>query len=427
MTRTEDRLTDALHTAAGSVQEETLRPLQANPPSRHRWPRGLVPVAAAAGVALVLVLVSVIVPRIGQAPGRHSGTAAHQPRFYVVHMKNEIQVVSIATQTVTAIVPQPSYGSGASRTPMYAAGVTPVGSGEQEFIASFVMPPIGKDQIGQTKLYSFRLTSAGHVADLSPVRGGTLNGLAAIGLATSPDGSKLAISACQYTHGGANCQYGVMVIDLSTGASTLWAGGLGTSTGHFTILSVGWAPSGGSVTFLAASCPFVNPGCGPGKAPQAQFRELSLSTGGGSLAHSTVLFAGSAQYPYLRQAQLSSDGRAVTLLYVYGPFRNGAPRDVRIVQVPITGGPPRVLYGGLWSTYWFSYMQPGAPAGTLVLTGSYAAWVSHGKVHVLLPRPRPGGEPGTVGGYIPVQVCVSQTHGLGHQPGLRPQLVPCYG
>jgi len=54
MTRTENRLTDALSAAARAIPQESLRPL-ITPPARRR-PVWLAPVAAALGIVLVVGL-----------------------------------------------------------------------------------------------------------------------------------------------------------------------------------------------------------------------------------------------------------------------------------------------------------------------------------------------------------------------------------
>jgi DNA-binding beta-propeller fold protein YncE len=54
MTATEDRLREALAAAAGTVREDSLRPLTVPQRRRRRWPRLLAPLAAAAAVLLVV-------------------------------------------------------------------------------------------------------------------------------------------------------------------------------------------------------------------------------------------------------------------------------------------------------------------------------------------------------------------------------------
>ena len=54
MTATEDRLREALAAAAGTVRENTLRPLTVPERRGRRWPRLLAPLAAAAAVLLIV-------------------------------------------------------------------------------------------------------------------------------------------------------------------------------------------------------------------------------------------------------------------------------------------------------------------------------------------------------------------------------------
>jgi hypothetical protein len=262
---------------------------------------------------------------------------------------------------------------------MTAASVTAVGGSDREFIASFV-DPFGH---GQTELYAFRLTSEGRVTGVSLVKGGPLDGIGAFGLAASPDGTKLAFMACQYPIHGLGCGYGIMVIDLNTGARTLWTG-----ADQSTLSDVAWAPGGGSVTFLAA--PLLGPRCAsPSRCTPGvpQLRELSLSTGGGPLARSTTVYGGLARYPWVVQAQLSAGGHAVTLMYLYGPVSNGVPEEVRVLQLPLAGGRPQVLFQGPSGPWGFQLLQINAPGGYLLLTGNVVAWAYHGYLNVL---PGPG-------------------------------------
>ena len=73
MTRTEERLADALGAAASAVQEDSLRPLTVREghPGRPRQPGWLAPVAAAVGVALVIGLAVLA----AQVSGRNAAPA----------------------------------------------------------------------------------------------------------------------------------------------------------------------------------------------------------------------------------------------------------------------------------------------------------------------------------------------------------------
>jgi hypothetical protein len=379
MTRTEDRLADALRTAAHSVREETMRPLEVPTPAERRWVRRLVPAAAAACVALVVVIVTVIVPSIGPAP---STTAAPSgpPPFYIATGYPQLEVRSAVTGAVTGTIPTPRYGSGASGQTLDPVAVTSVGTSGRDFIAAFITTSQGPSL---TRLYGFRLTREGHVTGLSLIRGGTLDGLRVLysyDMAASPDGSKLVLSACGAS-GISPC--GLVAIDLRTGARTLWTGGLGQRTNGINIMDVGWAPGGGSVTFLTSDCSSLLLQCA-GAQSRPQLRELSLGTGGGSLAKSSVLLTASAPYSDLLQAQLSNDGRTIIFMDQYGPVTNGA-KSIRIVQVPLNGGRPRLLFQ-LPHVNSFSSLRLSPSGGYLLLNGSRAAWVYRGKLHLVPGR-----------------------------------------
>ena len=115
MTRTEERLADALAAVARGVREETLPPLGGRDTARggrgtahrrrarRRWGRWLAPVAAAAGVTLVVVLASTVhlfAPR--QQPARVAPPPGGLPRYYVSAESTGIQVRRTATGAMTA-------------------------------------------------------------------------------------------------------------------------------------------------------------------------------------------------------------------------------------------------------------------------------------------------------------------------------------
>ena len=70
MTRTEDRLRAALAETAATVRPETLRPLTAPRRSLRRWPRALVPLAAALAAVLVIAGVEVGTRQLAGPPPR---------------------------------------------------------------------------------------------------------------------------------------------------------------------------------------------------------------------------------------------------------------------------------------------------------------------------------------------------------------------
>lgn len=383
MTRTEDRLTDALHAAARSVRDETLRPLQVLAEPRRRWLPRLAPVAAAAAVAVIVILAVLIVPGRTHRPTGPSGPGAGLPPFYVMVDTQYVVVRATSTGAVTGTVPDPLYGSGVYRTQMSAVSVAAVGGGDREFIASLVIPPLGP-QPGQSRLYVFRLTARGHITGLSRVRGGTLNDVAVNSVAVSPDGSQAALSVCPDKSGVPRCLDKIMVIDLKTGSRHLWQGGLATWKGYLTISDFSWTPGGSSLAFLAQPCPFPGERCGTGPAYRTQLRELDLSTGGGSLAQSSVLFSGPSGDPDLVQAQLSADGSAILAMELYGRVEGSYPSQVRVLREPLAGGQAQILYHWPDTRYGFLFLRSDASGRYLLLSGgNMAAWIDHGKLHVL--------------------------------------------
>ena len=89
MTRTEDRLADALGAVAGAVPAETLRPLVAPSPRRAR-PAWLAPAAAAASIVVLAGLVATGTAVFGTGAGKRAAppppvpaaARAAVPRYY---------------------------------------------------------------------------------------------------------------------------------------------------------------------------------------------------------------------------------------------------------------------------------------------------------------------------------------------------------
>ena len=110
MTRTEERLTDALGAAARAVRDDTLPPLQFSERERRR-PAWVAPVAAAASLLLVVGLAMAVSGHLHRSE-RRAPPAAAPPRYYVgQHVNGGRPVVrSTATGAVTATVPVPRTG-----------------------------------------------------------------------------------------------------------------------------------------------------------------------------------------------------------------------------------------------------------------------------------------------------------------------------
>jgi hypothetical protein len=388
MTRTEDRLADALAAVGRSVKEETLPPLPAaSPPAApRRWGRWLVPLAAAASVALVVVLVSAVHPFSGRLNGETPRTAG-PPRYYATLVGRNIVIRATATGAVTGRIPSVPRGQGGYGR--FPAAIAATGGG-REFVAAF-SGTLNSFQ-DRTWLYSFRLTAAGRVTGFAPIRGGVFAGLlAANGMAVSPDGSKVAVvlyPPLDPAKGTPPSEIGV--VSLKTGAQALWAGGMQRARFGFNIANVSWMPDGRSLFFLAVWCRSEVSGsqlC-TGRGYDAQLRTLRLGPGGGRLTQGSVLLADSRRYPDIVQALAGPSGTSIILVELTGPTVgrvNPEPRDLRVVQIPLGRGRPKLLYHAAVDGHPQVFLGSDASGRYLLLAWTRNGWIDHGRLRSLPP------------------------------------------
>jgi hypothetical protein len=355
MTRTEDRLADALAATARGVREDTLRPLIV-PEPRRRPPAWLAPVAAAVGVTLVVALAVAVSSRLGWSGAggspRLSGSRPVNapPRYYVEAgiQSDTTMVRSVATGAVTATVPVASDFTGGEPTIAAASNGT-------FFVAAFVRGA------SDEHIYRFRLTGAGKVAGFSLVRGGVLGtGQQVDAMAASPDGSQLAVGISYFVPNPkpnksypAEPQDEIAVIHAATGVKTMWRG-TGSLGRAFSVASLSWTGDGRQLVFLGQWCrqplPDTSEVCLQGPRT-AEVRTLDPSSGGGTLDSGQLLLAQSPQFPYIAQALISPDGSTVTAALLTGPVKtagpisDGTPEVVSVEQISLaTGKQLRVLY-----------------------------------------------------------------------------------
>jgi hypothetical protein len=158
MTRTEERLTDALTAAVSGLHEDTLRPLAAPARRDRRWTRWLAPAAAAAAVTLVVSLAAVLTGRSPALPGPAAGTSG-VPRYYADMDFHGMAVVrATATGAVTASIPVPRLADAPD------GNITAAANG-MFFVAAFASQ-------SQERIYRFEVTSTGQVSGFTPVPGG---------------------------------------------------------------------------------------------------------------------------------------------------------------------------------------------------------------------------------------------------------------
>lgn len=391
MTRTEERLTDALRVAARHGQDLALRPLTVPDRVRTRWARWLAPVAAAAAVALI-VAGALMLTSGRRAPADNDNVpAGPPPRYYVVvEQSSRLVVRATATGAITDSITDPRMRGGA----VYGAGAA---DGGRQFVAAFYDPRRGRPG---TALYSFRLTSTGRVSGLHLVRGGlvngTINGFTGNRLALSADDAEVALpvfnprNTSLPSFGTTDAAEGIVVVNLRTGEHSVWAGGL-RRPGAFlsAIPSISWTPDGHALVFLAQWCPVSDPSCivGPG---YSQVRTLSVAAGGGSLAQGHVLLDSSSRYPYISQAQLDPGGGALTMVVLKDLTwtLRSFHASLQVIRVPLAAdGQPRVLYWhGPRGVRWDNTLASDASGQHWLLMSVFNGWLGQGKLHLLPPQ-----------------------------------------
>lgn len=351
MSRTEDRLTDALTAAARTVPEERLRPLIA--PPRQRRAAWVTPLAAALGIVLVVGLAIAVGTRLAGS-GSSSGPAGGPvpvPRYYVVEaLQGGTPVVrSTLTGKITATVPV-SRAANAGVDDMVASS-----RGGVYFVAAAA--PGTQAQ----RLYRFRLTSGGRVTGFTVVPGGTVGARfwVADAMAASPDGSRVAVSLSfnwmRPCGGAGSCRIHahpdhIDVIDVRSGARSVWRGGTGQG---FSVASLSWTAYGRQLVYLGQTCGRSmgdSETCSVG-GRTAEVRALNPATHGGRLDSGRVFFRQSARYPYIAQAQVSPDGSTITAIVLSGRVKGTravsgfVPSNLTVIQVsPTTGQLLRLLY-----------------------------------------------------------------------------------
>lgn len=421
MTRTEERLRDALGAAAAQVDDDRLRPLAGPAPEArqrrpgrlrgHRaFPGWLAPVAAALSVLLVVAL-AMSLTRGGRHPARPSDgypLPAGFPRYVADIYQDGVAVRSTSTGAVvtTAMTPDvPGWQ-------LFPQAVAAAPDDRSFYIAYDASDETGA-QPRQIWIYQLTWSHGGSANSLSWIRGNPVPGsdvLAIDGsMAVSPDGTRLALTAASPARVAEPDSRvwpdEIIVIDLRTGTRSVWRGGLSHPGRTFTVPGLAWAPDSRSLVFRAIWCrPVPNTNqCAdtPGRLGYrgTQVRSLDAAAGGGTLSRSTVLLAQSARYPDIADAVPGPRGE-LTLAVL-----SGSPDAARLTVERVTaarGSEPVVLYrsraygtAGLPDSVTLGldaagrYLTLTYPSGA----GYVSGWIDHGILR-FLPAEHPG--PGLV-------------------------------
>jgi hypothetical protein len=415
MSRTEERLADALHASADRVRDDRLRPFpalepDARPGARHRaaWRAWLVPVAAAASVALIIGLAVAVTrgpQQAGHGPASGSGTtAAPFPKYFAQDtylggsVGDVVQVRSTSTGSVVASARTPTVAGWS--LDLDAEGAGPGGT----FYLAYMARRDVKSATNQILIYRLSITSSGVAMPLTRLKGGGITvanttWYSSGSLAVSPDGSKLALNFVDTDQGGQSAADKIVVIDVPTGAQHAWRGSLYRPGTTFSVPQLSWTADSRSLVFLAVWCaiPRQSPGCsgptGPGGSRYTQVRSINVATGGGPLDHSVVLMAQSARYPVIASALAGPGPAELDVVVLYGTMSSaGSWSNAEVKRVSAVNG---ALLGVAYR--WVGHGNEGLsvgissdPSGRYVLfsyysghASYYTGWIAGGKLHFL--------------------------------------------
>lgn len=266
---------------------------------------------------------------------------AVSPRTLFIH--------STATGAILASAPAPDAPDWLLPVIMVAAG-----PGARTFYVAYEAN-WGPSASVPRQIWIYRLDVAAHT--LTRVKGGRFRGNQAVGelgtMAVSPDGTRLALTADAAGQPGTDTDTDVandiVVVDLRTGAHTVWQGGLSRPGKTFRIPSISWTADGRSAVFLAEWC---NPDMyynlcsgtmsGPDGYRDTQVRSLRVtgpgaSTGGSLNTGSTLLLTQSRRYPVIETALAGPEPSELYLLVLSGtPGVGGAWSQLEVDRVSAT-------------------------------------------------------------------------------------------
>jgi hypothetical protein len=341
MTRTEERLRDALHVRARAVRDDEVRPLAEPGTSAGRRRGWLAPLAAAVAVALVAVLAVTLTSGQRGTSSRPVGPATPAPaqtatpQFFTEADGTSLQVRSVATGKLIGQLP----GSVLNRIGFQQIAAAPDG---RTFYLVGLMPRL--HALPRDMIYTFTITGAGTVTPLRLVARGPFANLGEgdqQNIAVSPDGTELAFTT--YIGSSFYDQVAtIVVVDLRTGEYHLWRGGLRHIRAriyYLVLWDLSWSGTG-TLDFVASWCGSDDwLYCGSGSA---QLRELAIGPDGGSLAGSATL-TDLGRFPDLVGVVADQQGH-LTIMQVSPRGKGKVREQVTIDQVAATSGAVRVLY-----------------------------------------------------------------------------------
>jgi hypothetical protein len=325
------------------------------PPAPERQERPwLIPAAAAVSVLLVIGLVvagctanpagTSLLARTTSVPPFYTQFGAGNPAF-----PRTLVIRSTATGAIVASAPAPDAPDWLLPVIMVAAG-----PGARMFYVAYEAE-WGLAASVPRQIWIYRLDVGAHT--LTRIKGGRFRGNQAVGelgnMAVSPDGTRLALTVDGAGQPSTDTDTGmandIVVVDLRTGAHTVWQGGLFRPGKTFRIPSVSWTADGRSIVFLAEWC---NPDMyynlcsgtmsGPDGYRDTQVRSLPVtgpgaSTGGSLNTGSILLLTQSRRYPVIETALAGPAPSELYLLVLSGtPGADGTWSQLEVDGVSAT-------------------------------------------------------------------------------------------
>jgi WD40 repeat protein len=254
---------------------------------------------------------------------------------------------------------------------------------------------------GGIRIYRFQLDASGSPSALIEVAGGLITGqdhlLNVGGFAVSPDGSQLAVAAAADPASGDPQE--IVVVNLRSGAQSIWHGGLARTGSAFGITDLSWTGDGRSLVYLAQWCQTQHSGeamigltCNA-NSTDAQVRELNVASGGGRLDSGPVLLQPSQARQYIGQALINPAGNEIAAVVQAAP---GAALEVAEISVA-TGKTVSVLYRMADpgpADFEVPHLATDSSGQYLLFgtggSGSHHGWIKDGTLRKLPPSTDPG-------------------------------------